>query len=258
MLRYASWIANAALFTVCCFLVANTANAVFSAMLVGPSGEAAAAPAARPATAKSWKDREVILSRNLFNASLLAPQRPVEPEPEVLEATKLPLALLGTAACAPPAVEPGCSYAVVQDKQKQWAALREACQRLLPQVKGVSLVRVSATSGKGLDALMRAVLEADETWNRRVPTHKLNQWLGIAVEAHPPPAVTGRRVKLRYITQANARPPTFVVFCSLPKALPDAYVRYLVNGLRETFDLPGVPIRLNLRKGDNPYVKGGR
>jgi GTP-binding protein len=84
----------------------------------------------------------------------------------------------------------------------------------------------------------------------------LNQWLGAAVEAHPPPAISGRRIKLRYITQANARPPTFVVFCSQPKALPDAYVRYLVNGLREAFELPGVPIRLNLRKGKNPYVKG--
>jgi GTP-binding protein len=145
---------------------------------------------------------------------------------------------------------------LARDQKQRLAALREACQRLLPQVKGVSLVTVSATSGKGLNTMMGAVLAADETWNRRVPTHMLNQWLSAAVEAHPPPAVSGRRIKLRYITQANARPPTFVVFCSLPKALPDAYVRYLVNGLREAFDLPGVPIRLNLRKGENPYVKG--
>lgn len=145
---------------------------------------------------------------------------------------------------------------LVREREERLAELREACQRLLPQVKGVALVMVSALSGKGLDKLMDAVLAADEVWNRRLPTHLLNQWLGAAVDAHTPPAVSGRRVKLRYMTQANARPPTFVVFCSQPKALPDSYVRYLVNGLREAFDLPGVPIRLNLRKGKNPYAKG--
>ena len=145
---------------------------------------------------------------------------------------------------------------LVRERQQRLAALREMCQRLLPQVKGVSLVTISASGGKGLDKLMRAVVAADEMWNRRLPTHLLNQWLGGATEAHPPPAVSGRRIKLRYMTQANARPPTFVVFCSQPKALPEAYVRYLVNGLRESFDLPGVPIRLNVRKGENPYVKG--
>jgi len=147
---------------------------------------------------------------------------------------------------------------LVRERSKRLAELREMCQRLLPQVKGVALVTVSALSGKGLDKLMDAVLAADEVWNRRLPTHLLNQWLGSAVDAHPPPAVSGRRIKLRYMTQANARPPTFVVFCSQPKALPESYVRYLVNGLREGFDLPGVPIRLNLRKGENPYAKGRR
>ena len=147
---------------------------------------------------------------------------------------------------------------LVREREERLAELREACQRLLPQVKGVALVMVSALSGKGLDKLMDAVLAADEVWNRRLPTHLLNQWLGAAVDAHTPPAVSGRRIKLRYMTQANARPPTFVVFCSQPKALPDSYVRYLVNGLREAFDLPGVPIRLNLRKGKNPYAKGQR
>jgi len=145
---------------------------------------------------------------------------------------------------------------LVEDRQQRLAALREACQRLLPQIKGVSLVTVSAAKGSGVGKLMTAVLEADAVWNRRVPTPVLNQWLRAAVETHPPPAVSGRRIKLRYITQANARPPTFVVFCSQPKSLPASYVRYLVNGLREAFDLPGVPIRLNLRKGENPYVKG--
>jgi GTPase len=144
---------------------------------------------------------------------------------------------------------------VVQERQARLAELREMCQRLLPQVKGVSLVTVSAKSGKGIDKLMDAVLSADELWNKRLPTHALNDWLIAAVDAHPPPAPSGRRIKIRYMTQANARPPTFVAFCSQPKALPSSYVRYLVNGLRETFDLPGVPIRFNLRKGKNPYVK---
>jgi GTP-binding protein len=147
---------------------------------------------------------------------------------------------------------------LVRDPEKRLAALRETCQRLLPQVKGVALVPVSATAGTGLDKLMKAILAADAMWNLRLPTHALNEWLQGAVEAHAPPAVSGRRIKLRYITQANARPPTFVLFCSRPKALPDSYTRYLVNSLRESFDLPGVPIRLNLRKGDNPYAKGSR
>jgi GTPase len=143
---------------------------------------------------------------------------------------------------------------VVRDRQKRLAALRETCQRLLPQIKGVTLVPVSALNGKGLDKLMQAILDADALWNRRLPTHALNQWLQAAVEAHPPPAHSGRRIKLRYMTQANARPPTFVLFCSQPKALPESYSRYLVNALRESFDMPGVPIRLNLRKGDNPFA----
>jgi GTP-binding protein len=143
---------------------------------------------------------------------------------------------------------------LVRDRTRRSRELQQTCQRLLPQLKGVALVPVSARKEQGLDALMRAVLEADALWNRRLPTHKLNDWLRAAVEAHPPPAVSGRRIKLRYITQANARPPTFVLFCSRPKALPDSYLRYLVNGLRESFDLPGVPIRLHLRKGDNPYA----
>jgi GTP-binding protein len=144
---------------------------------------------------------------------------------------------------------------LVRDPQKRLREVREECQRLLPQVKGVSLVPVSALGGTGLDQLMRAVVAADELWNRRLPTHALNQWLQDAVDAHSPPAISGRRIKLRYITQANARPPTFVLFCSRPKALPESYSRYLVNSLRESFDMPGVPIRLNLRKGANPYAR---
>mgnify|MGYP003498102565 CR=1 FL=1 len=147
---------------------------------------------------------------------------------------------------------------LMEEPQKRLAELREKCDRLLPQIKGVSLVPVSALSGKGLDKLMRAVFEADALWNRRLPTRRLNEWLQEAVEAHPPPAVSGRRLKLRYMTQANARPPTFILFCSRPKAVPDSYVRYLVNGLRQSFNMPGVPIRLHLRGGANPYAKGAQ
>ncbi len=143
---------------------------------------------------------------------------------------------------------------LVRDRDKRLAALRETCQRLLPQVKGVALVPISAASGTGLDKLMKAILAAEILWNRRLKTHTLNEWLQETVEAHPPPAVSGRRIKLRYITQANARPPTFVLFCSRPKALPRSYSRYLVNSLRNSFDMPGVPIRLTLRKGDNPFA----
>ena len=143
---------------------------------------------------------------------------------------------------------------LMRAREKRLDQLRETCQRLLPQVKGVALVLVSASTGQGLDRLMQAILSADEVWNRRLPTHALNQWLQAAVEAHPPPAVARRRIKLRYITQANARPPTFVLFSSQPKALPDSYSRYLMNALRESFEMPGVPIRLNLRKGKNPFA----
>ena len=145
---------------------------------------------------------------------------------------------------------------LVRASQAKLAELKETCERLLPQIKGVAFIPVSALTGKGIDKLLGAMLAADALWNKRLPTHALNQWLREVVDAHSPPAASGRRIKLRYITQSNARPPTFVLFCSRPKALPDSYVRYLVNSLRETFDLPGVPIRLHLRKGENPYAKG--
>jgi GTP-binding protein len=124
----------------------------------------------------------------------------------------------------------------------------------LPQIAGVALVPVSGLTGEGLDKLMDAVTKAYAVWNRRVATAKLNRWLLDVVERHPPPAVSGRRIKLRYLTQTKARPPTFVAFCSRPEALPDAYRRYLVNALRHDFDLNGTPIRLLLRKGENPFA----
>jgi GTP-binding protein len=143
---------------------------------------------------------------------------------------------------------------LVPDKDERMQILRETCQRLLPQLTGVKIVAVSGKERRGLGKLMDAVFAVNALWNTRLPTRALNKWLGDAVDAHPPPAVSGRRIKLRYMTQANARPPTFIVFCSRPKAVPQSYERYLVNGLRAAFELPGVPIRLHLRKGDNPYV----
>ena len=125
----------------------------------------------------------------------------------------------------------------------------------LPQLRGVPLVTCSALTGRGCDKLMPAVLDVYGRWNARVPTSALNRWLRDATENHPPPLAAGRRVKLRYITQVKARPPTFAAFVSRPKALADSYRRYLVNGLRKEFGLDGVPIRLYLRKGKNPYAK---
>ena len=143
---------------------------------------------------------------------------------------------------------------LVADRQKVRTDLVEEAKRLLPQIAGVELVPVSGVTGEGLDKLMEATVKAHAVWNRRVATARLNRWLGEMVERHPPPAVSGRRLKLRYLTQTKARPPTFVAFCSRPEALPEAYRRYLVNALRHDFDLNGTPIRLILRKGDNPFT----
>jgi GTP-binding protein len=143
----------------------------------------------------------------------------------------------------------------VEDKQKTLKDLRESLADRLSQVPGVALVPISALSGRGLDKLSPAVLAAYDAWNRRVPTADLNRWLEGALARHAPPAARGRRIKIRFITQPSARPPTFVAFCSQPEALPKSYLRYLSNSLRDAFDLPGVPLRFNLRKGDNPYAK---
>jgi GTPase len=132
-------------------------------------------------------------------------------------------------------------------------ALREETDHWLPQVKGVPVVAVSGLTGAGLDRLMRAVVDAHAVWNRRVGTSALNRWLADVVASHPPPAVSGRRIRLDYVTQPKSRPPSFVLFMSRADALPDAYRRYLVNSLRESFDLPGTPIRLTLREKKNPY-----
>ena len=132
--------------------------------------------------------------------------------------------------------------------------LRAEADRLLPQIKGVPVVALSAQSGEGLDRLMEAVLEGHAVWNRRAPTAALNRFLAQAVAAHPPPAARGRRLRLDYMTQPKSRPPTFVLFAARAQALPETYRRYLINGLRERFQLPGTPVRLTLRAKANPYA----
>lgn len=131
--------------------------------------------------------------------------------------------------------------------------LREKAREKLMQLPDVPLVAVSALTGEGLDRLMQAIIDAHAVWNKRIPTSALNRWFEDATSAHPPPAVSGRRLRLNYITQVTSRPPTFVVFCTRADAVPDAYKRYLVNSLREAFELPGTPIRLMLREKANPY-----
>ena len=141
------------------------------------------------------------------------------------------------------------------EKQEKLAELKEMFNRLLPQLHGAPLITVSGKTGRGLDRLHDAILKVHAVWNRRIPTARLNTWLGAMVEAHPPPAPGGRRIKLRYMTQVKTRPPGFIVMCSQADEMPDSYKRYLVNGLREHFDLPGTPIRLTFRsQGDrNPF-----
>ena len=143
---------------------------------------------------------------------------------------------------------------LVEDKNAVRKEIELEVTRLLPQVSGIAVVTLSGMTGRGVDKLMPAVMETYRLWNARVPTHKLNEWLDTQTQRHPPPAPGGRRIRLRYMTQANARPPTFVVFCSNASDMPESYIRYLVNGLREDFGLWGVPVRINLRQGKNPYA----
>jgi GTP-binding protein len=147
---------------------------------------------------------------------------------------------------------------LVTDRQATLADLRGRVGRLLAQLAGAPLVPVSGLTGEGVEQLLSAVVAARATWSKRVPTARLNRWLADILERHPPPAVSRRRIKLRYLAQSKTRPPTFVAFCSRPEKLPDAYRRYLVNALRADFGLPGVPIRLMLRKGENPFAERKR
>jgi GTPase len=144
---------------------------------------------------------------------------------------------------------------LIENRAALGRKLRAEADHWLPQIKGVPVVAVSGLTGAGLEALMQAVLDAHAVWNKRLPTNALNRWLAEAAAAHPPPAVAGRRLRLGYLTQPKSRPPSFVLFASRTDALGDDYRRYLVNGLRAAFDLPGTPIRLTLREKRNPYAK---
>jgi GTP-binding protein len=143
---------------------------------------------------------------------------------------------------------------LIADKGAKLVELREEAERLLPQVRGTAVVPVSGATGQGLDDLMQAILRVHEIWNKRISTAKLNRWLEAVLEHTPPPAVAGRRIKIRYMTQPKARPPHFVLFGNQLDELAESYQRFLINGLRQTFALPGVPIRITLKKGENPYA----
>lgn len=143
---------------------------------------------------------------------------------------------------------------LIEDREAAWQAIRDAQERYLNQIRGVMICTLSGLQGQGIDRLMEAVLGAYDVWNTRISTARLNRWLTGILAHHPPPAVQGRRVKLRYMTQAKTRPPHFIVFSSRPEELPESYTRYLTNNLRQKFEMPGTPIRLSYRKGDNPYA----
>ncbi len=146
---------------------------------------------------------------------------------------------------------------LVENKSEMAKALREQAARLLPQLKGVSVVMFSGLTGKSVDRLLPAIERVHIDWSAKVKTSELNEWLKEKIQRHPPPAVNGRRIKPKYISQTKTRPPTFILKCSRADRLPDSYRRYLINGLREDFDLPGTPIRLFVRGGTNPYDNKG-
>ena len=143
---------------------------------------------------------------------------------------------------------------LIEHPQEILAELREKTERLLPQVRGIRAVPVSAETGRGLDKLMDAVLKTHKVWNSRVSTGRLNRWLEGVLAHHPPPAVAGRRLKIKYMTQVKTRPPGFVISCTRPDAVPQSYIRYLTNNLREAFDMPGVPIRISIHASENPFA----
>lgn len=142
---------------------------------------------------------------------------------------------------------------LVEDPQAVLADLREKTERLLPQARGIRAVPISGQTGYALDKLMQNIIDTDMVWNKRISTARLNRWLdGVQVQ-HPPPAVSGRRLKLKYMTQVKARPPAFMISCTRPDAVPESYLRYLINGLRTDFQMPGVPVRIHLRATENPF-----
>jgi GTPase len=143
---------------------------------------------------------------------------------------------------------------LVEDRAKLQRQINDRLEISLAQAKGISCIGVSALTGEGLGKMMAAVFRAHEIWNRHVSTAQLNRFLAGALEAHPPPMASGHRIKLRYMTQPKTRPPSFALFGNKLDALPESYLRYLINGLREAFELPGVPIRITLRQSKNPYA----
>jgi GTP-binding protein len=146
----------------------------------------------------------------------------------------------------------------VEDRARVRARIEESVEDSMGQARGVPIVQITALDGTGVKKLMDAVFEVDARWNKRLPTAALNKWLEDMIERHPPPIAKGRRLRLRYLTQVNTRPPSFAIFVSRPVELPGAYRRYLINGLRDAFGLDGVPIRLMMRKGKNPYAEEKR
>ncbi len=142
---------------------------------------------------------------------------------------------------------------MIEDRQAVLADLREKTERLLPQARGIRAVAISGQTGEGLDRLMQSVIDTDKVWNKRISTARLNRWLEQQQVQHPPPAVSGRRLKLKYMTQVKARPPAFMVSCTRPDALPESYTRFLINGLRNDFQMPGVPIRIHFKASENPF-----
>lgn len=142
----------------------------------------------------------------------------------------------------------------VEDRAKALAGVEDRLMTSLPQVRGIPVVTLSAKTGKGVDGLMKAALGIFDIWNAHISTSRLNRWLEAMLESHPPPLVGGRHIKIRYMTQPKSRPPTFAVFANRADKLPESYVRYLSNGIRETFGLDGIPIRILMRKGKNPYA----
>ncbi|MGV2128851.1 ribosome biogenesis GTPase Der [Agrobacterium vitis] len=142
---------------------------------------------------------------------------------------------------------------LVEDPQAVLAELREKTERLLPQARGIRAVPMAGQTGYGLEKLMQSIIDTDMVWNKRISTAKLNRWLDSVQTQHPPPAVSGRRLKLKYMTQVKARPPAFMISCTRPDSVPESYIRYLTNGLRADFNMPGVPIRIHMKASENPF-----
>ena len=143
---------------------------------------------------------------------------------------------------------------LIAEPQARLKAFLEEADRVLPQLRGTPVVALSAETGRGLERLMPAIVKVHVDWSTKVKTRDLNDWLKMAVQRHPPPAVNGKRIKPKYMAQTKARPPTFVLFATRADQLPETYRRYLINSIRESFDLPGVPIRVTIKSGSNPFV----